>query len=54
LQDKGIHPIKAKLAELKAGEEVFVVGKKSTEPPPQDRASPAVEYGKKIGLKVQG
>jgi hypothetical protein len=51
---KGIDAIKAKLAELKAGEEVFVVGKKLMEPPPKNQASPVVEYGKKIGLKVQG
>lgn len=51
---KGIDAIKAKLAELKAGEEVFIVGRKLTEPPPKDQATPVVEYGRKIGLKVQG
>lgn len=51
---KGIDAIKPKLDELKPGEEVFVVGKRLTEPPPKDQAAPVVEYGKKIGLKVQG
>jgi hypothetical protein len=51
---KGLDAIKPKLDELKAGEEVFIVGKKLMEPPPKDQATPVVEYGKKLGLKVQG
>ncbi|MEI8375615.1 MAG: family 16 glycosylhydrolase [Planctomycetota bacterium] len=51
---KGLDAIKPKLAELNAGEEVFVVGKKLMEPPLMDQATPVIEYGKKIGLKVQG
>ena len=50
---KGIDAIEPKLAELKAGEEVVVVGKRLLEPPPKDQAAPVVEYGKKLGLKVQ-
>ncbi len=51
---KGIDAIKPKLDELKPGQDVFVVGKKLMEPPSKDQAAPVVEYGKKIGLKVQG
>lgn len=51
---KGIDAIKSKLDELKPGEFVFVGGKKLTEPPPKDQAAQVAEYGKKIGLKMQG
>jgi hypothetical protein len=50
---KGIDAIKPKMDELKPGQEVIIVGKKLMEPPPMDQFSPVVEYGKKIGLKVQ-
>lgn len=50
---KGIEAIKPKLNELKSGEAVSVVGKKLMEQPPKDQATEIVDYGKKIGLKVQ-
>ena len=50
---KGIDAIKPKLDELKPGQEVFLSGKKLLTQPPKEQAAPVVEYGKKIGLKVQ-
>jgi acetyl esterase/lipase len=51
---KGIDAIRRMLDELKPGQEVFVVGKKMAEPAPKGYATPIVEYGKRIGLKMQG
>ena len=50
---KGFDALKPKLDELKAGQEVFLSGKKLLTQPPKEQAAPVVEYGKKIGLKVQ-
>ena len=50
---KGIHAIRRTLDELKPGQEVFVVGKKLAESPPKGPVIPIMEYGKKIGLKMQ-
>ncbi len=50
---KGIKAIKAKLDELKPGQDVFLSGRKLLTQPPKEQAAPVVEYGKKIGLKVQ-
>lgn len=52
---KGIDAIRPKLDELKAEEEVFIYGKdpEGRMPPPKDQAKLIVEYGAKIGLKVQ-
>jgi hypothetical protein len=50
---KGINAVKPKLDELKPGQEVFLSGKQLMTQPPKDQVSPVVEYGKKIGLKVQ-
>jgi hypothetical protein len=50
---KGIEAIKPMLDELALGEEVIIVGKKLLESPPKDQSAVVVEYGKKIGLKVQ-
>ena len=50
---KGIDAIRRTLDELKPGQEVFVVGRKLAEPPPKAHAAPIMEYGKKIGLKMQ-
>ena len=49
----GFDAIKSKLDELKPGQEVFLSGKKLLTKPPKEQAAPVVEYGKKIGLKVQ-
>ena len=50
---KGFEAIKPKLAELKPGEDLFIVGKTLTEKPPTDQAASVMAYGKTIGLKVQ-
>ena len=50
---RGQDAIKLKLDELKPGQEVFLSGKKLMTPPPKEQVRPVVEYGKKIGLKVQ-
>jgi len=49
----GIDAIRQTLDELNPGQEVFVVGRKLAEPPPKGHAAPIMEYGKKIGLKMQ-
>jgi hypothetical protein len=51
---KGIDAIKSKLDELQPGQNVFLCGKTFDGQPPKDQAAPVVEYGKRIGLKVQG
>lgn len=50
---RGIAAIRRTLDELKPGQEVFVVGKKLAEQPPKGHATPIMEYGKRIGLKMQ-
>jgi acetyl esterase/lipase len=50
---KGIDAIRRTLDELKPGQQVLVVGKKLADPPPKGQATPIVEYGRKIGLKMQ-
>jgi polyhydroxybutyrate depolymerase len=50
---KGIDAIKPRLDELKAGETVSFSGRKLLTEPPKKQAAPLMEYGKKIGLKVQ-
>jgi len=50
---KGFDAIKPKLAELKAGEMVFVHGERLAAPPPKDQADQVREYCRKAGLQVQ-
>jgi acetyl esterase/lipase len=50
---KGIDSIKPQLDELKQGQEVFLCGKSFSSQPPKDQAAEVMEYGKKIGVKVQ-
>jgi hypothetical protein len=50
---KGVDVVRRTLDELKPGQEVFVVGKKLAEPPPNGQATTIMEYGRKIGLKMQ-
>ena len=50
---KGINAIKPKLDELKAGESVFISGRKFGAQAPQDAAHELAEYCRKIGLKPQ-
>ena len=50
---KGIDAIKPKLDQLKAGQYVFVHGRRLNERAPEDRAKPVAEYCRKLRLKVQ-
>ena len=50
---KGVDAIKSRLAELKAGETVSIVGRQLQEKPPADQANDLAEYCKKIGLQAQ-
>ena len=49
---KGLDAIKPKLEELKAGEMVFVQGRRLAAPPPKDQADLVREHCRKIGLQV--
>jgi len=50
---KGLDAIKLKLAELKAGQHVFLGGRRSTDRAPDDQSKVVAEYCTKIGLKVR-
>jgi hypothetical protein len=50
---KGIEAAKARLAELKAGQFVTIMGRNREQQPPQDAARELADYCKQLGLKAQ-